>query len=49
MRARRVPPYIRKVEILRNEETPRGLRDVPDIGVDAAVHPLRVDRIDVVT
>lgn len=49
MGARHVAPYIRKIEILCDEKTLRSLRAVPDIGVDTAIQPFRVNRIDVVT
>jgi hypothetical protein len=47
--ARCVAPHIRKIKILCDENALRGLRSVSDIGVDTAIQPLRINRIDLVT
>jgi hypothetical protein len=49
VRAGRVSPHIRKIEILRDEKSLRSLRAVPDILVDMATQLFDVHRVDVVT
>jgi hypothetical protein len=49
MSAGGVPAHIREVEVLRDEETLRGLRRAPDIRIRLALEALLANRVDVVT